>query len=103
MTTKGLGDKYPNQRKIFKDSSKNLNINDESKINFPVCGMDLLFWMNIKDLGEKVEYISENTSLERFNVIYGGLSLLHHFADNQEVIEMICELYKQAKEDDNLT
>ena len=95
MTGKGLGDRLQNRRKIFTDSSRNLSISDEKLINFPVCGMDLLFWKNIKDLEDNVDYISENTTLERFNVIYeNNLSLLHHFADNVEIIEMISEKFK---------
>ena len=57
MMGKGLGNRLLNRRKIYTDSSRNLSISDETLINFPVCGMDLLLWKNIHDLGEKVEYI----------------------------------------------
>jgi hypothetical protein len=65
--------------------------------------MDLIFWMNISALGEDPEQIIDNTTLQSFNVIYDGHSLLHHFAGNQKVIEAIHAKYKDAKKDGTLT
>jgi hypothetical protein len=58
--------------------------------------MDLIFWMNISGLGEDPDQITDNTSLQSFNLIYDGHSLFHHFAGNQKVIEAIHEKYKNA-------
>jgi len=89
MQGNGVGNKIPNQRKIYKDSSISLSVDHGSILNNPVNRIDLIFWKNITDLGEKTEDISKNTSLEQFNTIYGGLSLMHHFADNIDVIELL--------------
>lgn len=86
MQGNGVGTKYPNQRKIYTDSTVSLSVDHGSVLNNPVCRIDLIFWKNITDLGEKVEDISENTSLEQFNTVYGGVSLIHHFADKVDVI-----------------
>lgn len=59
--------------------------------------------MNITDLGEKIEDIEENTTLQQFNTIYGGISLFHHFANNIDVIEMIHDKYIVAKADKALS
>jgi hypothetical protein len=80
-----------------------LSIDHGSVLNNPVCRIDLVFWKNITDLGEKVEDISENTSLEQFNTIYGGISLIHHFADKVDIIQMIHDKFLNAKDDKLLT
>jgi hypothetical protein len=103
MHGNGVGSLIPNQRKIYKDSTISLCVDHGSILNNPVCRIDLIFWLNITDLGEKIEDISENTSLEQFNTIYGGLSLIHHFADNVDVIEMLHDKFLTAKADKVLT
>lgn len=64
MMGNGVGNKIPNQRKIFEDTSISLCVDQGEILNNPVCRMDLIFWQNIKDLGDRIEDISENTTLE---------------------------------------
>lgn len=64
MMGNGVGTLIPNQRKIFDDSTISLSIDNGSVLNNPVNRIDLVFWKNIVDLGEKIEDICENTSLE---------------------------------------
>lgn len=55
---KGEGiQKHINQRKIFKDPSKSLCIDNGHILNFPLSRMDLIFWMNITGLGEDPDQI----------------------------------------------
>ncbi len=77
----GIKDKYINQRKIWKDSTKSLNIDRSNIMAFPLSRMDLIFWSNITDMGNRVSDMKNNVSIERFNVVYNGISLFHHFAD----------------------
>lgn len=49
--------KLQEQRKIFRDSSRSLSIDEPNVLNFPNTGMDLQFWENISSLGEDVEEI----------------------------------------------
>ena len=44
MMGNGIGSKIPNQRKIFKDSSISLSVDQGEVLNNPVCRMDLIFW-----------------------------------------------------------
>ena len=41
--------------------------------------------------------ISDNVSIQRFNVVYDDHTLFHYFADNVEVMEMIHEKFELAK------
>ena len=50
--------KENNQRKVFIDGSRMLSIENKNKLSFPACRMDLLFWKNINDLGEKPALIN---------------------------------------------
>tara|TARA_B110000285_G_C15127739_1_gene621375 strand:- start:1107 stop:1397 length:291 start_codon:yes stop_codon:yes gene_type:complete len=61
------GQKYRNQKKIFKNSSRSLSLNSESILKLAYNRMDLLYWKNIQELGESPEIIIENTELELFN------------------------------------
>jgi hypothetical protein len=56
--------------------------------------MDILFWMNIEELGKDAELIAQNTVLSQFDMVYDGYSLFHYFASNVAVIEMIHRRYK---------
>ena len=60
---KGLKDKFPEQRKIYEDTSRSLSIDFAKIINFPLTRMDIQYWKNIVELGEKAEHIDENTEL----------------------------------------
>lgn len=40
----GIKDKYVNQRKIWKDTTKSLNIDRSNIMSFPLSRMDLIFW-----------------------------------------------------------
>ena len=51
------------QRKIFENCSRSLNIDNAKIINFPITRMDILFWDSIIDLGEKIEHIGKSTEL----------------------------------------
>ena len=49
--------------------------------------MDIKFWKDIQDLGEKESLIRANFSLEYFNQVYENeTSLFHYFANNVKVI-----------------
>ena len=95
----GISKKYVNQRKIFEDGSRALSIDRANILNFPLSRMDILFWMNIEELGKDAELIAQNTVLSQFDMVYDGYSLFHYFASNVAVIEMIHRRYKQAQED----
>ena len=88
------GIKFRNQRKIFKDSSRSLSLGSESILNIAYNRMDLLFWTNIVELGEKTDIIIENTDLVMFNQIFNGYTLFHYFVPNPDVIEFVCKKYK---------
>jgi len=60
--------------------------------------MDLLFWINMVELGESTDIIVENTDLVRFNSIFDEHSLFHYFASNPEVIEAMCKKYRNEAE-----
>jgi len=40
----GVGNKIPNQRKIFEDTSISLSVDQGEILNNPVCRIDLIFW-----------------------------------------------------------
>ena len=54
-------------------------------------------------MGERADDINENTELVQFNKIFKDYSLFHYFAANVDVIEMIHNKFKTAKEDHMLT
>lgn len=99
----GLSEKFPEQRKIYEDTSRSLSIDHAKIINFPLTRMDILYWQNISQLGEKAEDINQNTELVQFNKIFNGYSLFHYFAANVDVIEMVHNKFKNAHEDNLLT
>ena len=99
----GLSEKFPEQRKIYEDTSRSLSIDHAKIINFPLTRMDVLYWQNIVQLGEKAEDINQNTELVQFNKIFNGYSLFHYFAANVDVIEMVHNKFKNAHEDNLLT
>ena len=100
---KGGSKTYPNQRKIFEDDSRYLNLDNPNLITFPQSRMDMLFWKNIVEKGENIETIEENTTLAQFNEVYDGYSLFHYFAENVNVIEMIHNRFLLASQDGLLT
>jgi hypothetical protein len=99
----GLSNKFPEQIKIYEDTSRSLSIDYAKVINFPQTRMDIQFWKNIVELGERADHIYENTELAQFNKIFNGYSLFHYFAANVDVIEMIHKKFKAAKDDHLLT
>jgi hypothetical protein len=99
----GLSEKFPEQRKIYEDTSRSLSIDIARIINFPLTRMDILYWQNIVQLGEKADDINQNTELVQFNKIFNGYSLFHYFAANVDVIEMVHNKFKNAHEDNLLT
>lgn len=94
LMNKGLNERFPEQRKIFEDTSRSLSIDFAKIINFPLTRMDIQYWKNIVELGERAEDINENTELVQFNKIFNGYSLFHYFAANVNVIEMIHRKFK---------
>jgi len=64
--------------------------------------MDILFWNNIVQLGEDVQMIKHNITLDSLNVVYDDHSLFHYFADNVDVIEMIHNKFLTAKAEGKL-
>ena len=99
MTGFGISKSFVNQRKIYEDGSRALSIDRANILNFPLSRMDILFWMNIVELGRDADVIAENTTLAQFAKVYNGYSLFHYFSSNVSVIEMIHARYKQAYED----
>lgn len=95
----GIKDKFIHQRKIWKDSTKNLNVDRSNILAFPLNRIDLIFWQNISDLGNKVSDMKNSVTIERFNFNYNGLSLFHHFSSNTDVIEMIHNSFINLKND----
>jgi len=60
--------------------------------------MDILFWKNILyDLNVSTEDIKKNLKLEMFNKVFGGCSMFHYFADNEDVIEIYHDKYYMTK------
>ena len=53
MLGRGMGERLMNRVKIYSDSSRNLGVTNETIINFSVSEMELIYWQNIKDLGDK--------------------------------------------------
>lgn len=60
--------------------------------------MDLLYWINIIELGEDTDIIIENTDLKKFNKIFDEHSLFHYFSSNPEVINAINKKYRSEQE-----
>ena len=52
------------QTKIYQDSSRSLGIDEPNILNFPATRMNLEFWKNINELGEKADFIERNSTLE---------------------------------------
>ena len=56
---------------------------------------DIVFWMNIKERGERADMIQKNTKLYQYNLVFGEYSLFHYFSGNVDVIEMIHDDFKE--------
>ena len=95
--------KYPNQRKVYLDCSRQLNIDNFNILTWPANRMDLLLWKNISDLGEKAEVISNNTTLSQFGRCYNEQTLFHYFVSNLDVIRDIHDRYYQARDNNAIT
>lgn len=74
-----------------------LSLEKSILLNLPYSRMDLLYWINIIELGENTDLIIENTDLKKFNQIFDEHSLFHYFASNPEVIEAICKQYRSEE------
>ena len=75
---------------IYKDSSRYLSIEQLNLLKFPITRMDIQLWKDIKELGASTGVIKSNTKLVQFNkVFHNDTSLFHHFADNQDIIDLI--------------
>jgi hypothetical protein len=78
-----------NQRKIFQDNTKFLGVEKPAALFYPLCRIDLILWLNMVELGEDSDLIMQSCSVENCNIIVDGVSLLHYFADNADIIEKI--------------
>ena len=72
-------------------------------MNFPLTRYDIVFWMNIKEKGQRTDMIRKNTELYQYNLVFGDYSLFHYFSGNVDVIEMIHDDFKEKEENDELT
>lgn len=92
-----------NQKKVYIDGSRSLSIESESMLALACNKMDLVYWTNIVELGEKSNIIIRNTDLRRFNQVFDNYTMFHYFVNEPSVIESICKQYKKAKEQGLLT
>ena len=90
-------------RKIFKDSSRMLAVDNHNILRFPSNRMDFLLWKNIQELGNKPEIIERSTELEMFSRTFNGQSFYHIFVINSEIIEVLHSKYFSKKLNDQLT
>jgi len=58
--------------------------------------MDILFWLNVVQLGSDAEIIKQNITLSSFNIVYNGHSLFHYFAENVEVMDLLNDKFMMA-------
>ena len=61
--------------------------------------MDLLFWSNIEFFGKNFEMVERNLEIRDLNIVYNQSSLYHYFVDNQEIMQLICSMYKNQKDE----
>ena len=47
--------------------------------------------------GESSDLIMKSCSVENFNIVVDGVTLLHYFADNADIIEKIQLMYNAEK------
>jgi hypothetical protein len=85
--------KNPNYRKIFKDKSRMLGIDENNILKFPDNRIHYLLWKNFSDLGEKSEIIETSTNLAMFSRTFQGRSFFHYFARSSEIVEVIHSMY----------
>ena len=82
---------------------KFLGVEKPASLFYPLSRIDLLLWLNIHQLGEDPEFIQESCSIENCNIVVDGVSLLHYFADNADLIEKIQLMYETAKDNGTLS
>ena len=85
--------KEANLRKIYRDNSRMLGIDENNILRFPDNRMNYTLWKNIHDLGEKPNIIKNSTTLLRYARTFNGRSFFHFFAKNQDIIEVIHDIY----------
>lgn len=95
--------RFANQKKVYIDGSRSLSIESESMLAYACNKMDLVYWANIVELGEKSNIIIRNTDLRRFNQVFDNYTMFHYFVEEPSVIASICKQYKKAKEQGLLT
>ena len=71
-------------------------------INFAVNRIDLKFWASMQYYGNNFEMISKNLELKNMNIIYNGYSLYHYFVENQNIMQFICNMYQNQKDEKSL-
>jgi hypothetical protein len=99
MRSKTMNKKWRDQRKIFDDGSKYLNIEEQHKLQYAYTRRDLAFWRDIEEQGNNVKLIEDNSNLDQFMQIFCEYSLFHKFAENVDIIEMIHRKFKTALDD----
>ena len=56
-----------------------LNVNKPNTISFPLNRIEYIMWKNIEDLGEKPGLIDDYLALDKFNTVFNGKSVFHHY------------------------
>lgn len=64
---------------------------------YPLNRIDLILWLNMVEQGESSDLIMKSCSVENFNIVVDGVTLLHYFADNADIIEKIQLMYNAEK------
>jgi hypothetical protein len=80
-----------------------LNVNQPNVISFPLNRIDYIMWKNIEDLGEKSNLIDDYLTLEKFNTVFNGKSVFHHYVQRPEIVEIISDKYRKMKNNNMLT
>lgn len=87
---------YINQRKMYKDSSRYLCVEQPNLLCFSSNKRELTMWTNISDKQLTEQMIDANTDIEMYSRIFQNQSLFHHFSFNSEIIGVIeqkfCEM-----------
>jgi len=76
---------------------KFLGVEKPANLFYPLSRLDILLWKNIHELGEDPDFIQESCSLENINNIFDGVTLLHYFAGNSDMIDKIQIMYENDK------
>jgi hypothetical protein len=92
-----------NQRKVYQDGMKFLGIEKPACLFYPLSRIDLLLWTNISHLGEDADLIHQSCTVGNCNIVIDGVSLLHHFADDSDLIEKIQLMYNTDKANGKLS